>query len=162
VEEGFMLKIANRIVGESITAKAIDQEAVSISNTAQTAITSREYYRDKFEEVQKNKEARDEKSGGSLFGTIFHGPLVGTRVGEPIADKTDDKKNELRDMISKASEEIKKLEADLANVYDSSFVATGDWFSGRDKGAEFQGESNVNQVTARKRTTRSSSGSDDD
>jgi hypothetical protein len=151
-----MLKIANRIVGESVTVKATDHEAVS--KQPQTGVTSREYYRDKFEEVQKNKEARQEKGTDSLIGTIFLGPLIGTRVGEPIADKTDQKKNEMRDMIEKTSEEIQKVEAELADVYDSSFIATGDFFSGRDRG---QGESNVNHVTARK-TTRSSTGSDDD
>ena len=152
-----MLKIANRTIGESVTAKATAQAVVSNSNEPQNAVTSHEYYRDKFEHVQKNKEARDEKSA-ALFGTIFGGPLIGTRVGEPIVDKTDQKKSDLRDMIEKSSEEIKKLEAELAEVYDSSFVSTSNWFIGRDAGE--QEESNVNQVTARK-TTRSSTGSDD-
>ncbi len=73
-------------------------------------------------------------------------------MGSPIAGKSDheNKKDDLRSMIEKENEEIKKLQAELNEVYDSSFVATANWFSGRDEGAEFQGESSVNQATAKK------------
>jgi hypothetical protein len=153
-----MVKIANRIIGESATGKVTGQDAVSnppqgATKIASSKLTAQEFYKDKFEQVQKNKEAREEKSSWTFFGALFLGPLVGTSIGGPIADKTEDKnkKNDLRDMIEKGREQIKKLEAELAEVYDSSFVATGDWFSGRDKGAE---STNVNHVTAKKQTAK--------
>jgi hypothetical protein len=155
-----MLKISNRVTGESVRAKATDVEAVS--NQPQTAVsnklTSREFYRDKFE-VQKNKEAREEKSAASSLGTILFGPLIGTRVGEPVVNKTDQNKNDLRDMIEKQSEEIKKLEAELAEMYDSNFVTTSDLFSGYDEAA---GESNVNRATAEKPKRKTSFDPDND
>jgi hypothetical protein len=134
----------------------------SVLNNQLTA--QQESYRQKLEQVEKNKEARDESNSASLFGSIFLGPLVGTVVGGPIAGKSDHetKKDDLRSMIEKENEEIKKLEAELAEVYDSNFVATANWFSGRDEGVEFQGESNVNQTTARKLTAKTSFSSDDD
>lgn len=110
-------------------------------------------YRHLREKIEQDKEAREEKGNGSLFGSIFGGLLVGTSVGGDIAGKSDleKKKNDLRDMIEKESEEIKKLQAELDEVYDSNFVATANWLSGRDEGTEIQGDSNVNQATARKR-----------
>jgi len=126
-------------------------------------LTAQESYGHQLQQIEKNKEAREEKSSAS-FGTIFLGPLIGTVVGRPIADKADhkNKKDDLRSMIEKASEEIKKLEEELAEVYDSNFVATSNWLFGRDEGAESQGDSNVNQTTATKLKAKRSFGSDDD
>jgi hypothetical protein len=143
---------------------ALKQDELSKKSVLTEKLTSQESYGHQLEQIKKNKEARDEKSSFSSLGSIFLGPLVGTAVGSPIAGKSDheNKKNDLRSMIETASEEVKKLQAELDEVYDSSFVATGNWFSGRDEGVEFQGESNVNQSTARKLTTKTSFGSDDD
>jgi hypothetical protein len=89
--------------------------------------------------------------------------LVGTFVGENVAGKSDleNKKNDLRSMMETASEEIKKLQSELDEVYDSNFVSTGNWFSGRDKDVEFQGESNFNPTTAKKQTANPFKDDDD-
>lgn len=143
---------------------ALKQDELSKKSVLTEKLTSQESYSHQLEEIKKNKEARDEKSSGSFFGSIFLGPLVGTVVGNPIAGKSDheNKKDDLRSMIETASEEIKKLQAGLNEVYDSSFVSTGNSFSGRDEGVEVQGESKINQATARKLSTKTSFGSDDD
>ncbi len=140
------------------------QEGLKQKSILNEKLTTQESYGQQLEQVQKNKEAREVNGNSSLFGTIFRGPLIGTVVGSPIADKADheNKKDDLRRMIEKESEEIKKLEAELAEVYDSNFVATTNWFVGGDQGAEFQGESNVNQTTATELKAKSSFGSDDD
>lgn len=131
---------------------ALKQDELSKRSVLTEKLTSQESYGHQLEQIEKNKEAREEKSGFSFFGSIFLGPLVGTVVGGSIADKPDhEKKNDLRSMIENANEEIKKLQAELDEVYDSNFVATANWLSGRDEGTEIQGESNVNQATARKR-----------
>ena len=131
----------------------LQQNEIMQKSVLNQKLTSQESYGHQLEQIEKNKEARDEKSGFSSIGSIFLGPLVGTALGSPIAGKSIDhenKKDDLRSLIEKENEEIKKLQAELDEVYDSNFVATANWLSGRDEGAEIQGESNVNQTTAKK------------
>jgi hypothetical protein len=130
----------------------LQQNEIIQKSVLNQKLTSQESYGHQLEQIEKNKEAREEKNSFSLFGSIFLGPLVGTVVGGPIAGKSDheNKKDDLRSMIEKENEEIKKLQTELDEVYDSNFVATANWLDGRDEGAELQGESNLNQTTAKK------------
>ncbi len=141
----------------------LEQDELMQKSVLNHKLNAQDSYQHQVEQVEKNKEAKEEKSSFTISGSIFLGPLVGTALGGPIAGKSDheNKKDDLRSMIEKESEEIKKLQAELNEVYDSSFVATANWFSGRDEGAEFQGESNVNQATAKKRATNPFKDDDD-
>ena len=108
------------------------------------------------EEANKAKEAREENGNGSLFGTIFGGPLIGTFIGDAIGSNTETKKNDLRKQIEAMQKEVGKLEEELAEIQDNSFIETfGDWLTGSDGG-----ESDI--VAATKVTPKYDPDDDDD
>ncbi len=91
-------------------------------------------YEHAMEKVKQNKEAREESQTGSLFGTIFGGPIVGTHIGNAIETEasTETNKSPVRDLLGTTEAEVKKMQAGLSEIYDSSFVETGGGFVGDD------------------------------
>jgi hypothetical protein len=113
---------------------------------------------------RKKKEARDENSNGSHFGTLFLGPLVGTFVGNPIDDKSDhkNKKDDLQSVIAQKNEEITQLQTELAEATNSNSGPDLSSFLGDDEGSEFQEEANVNKTTTKKLTPNNAFSLDND
>ena len=158
-----MLKIANRIISQPAAVQAAaqtqtEQPASTQSQTAEaTKVVSSE---NTWQRAGLQQNEIMQKSVLNQKLTAQKSSLVGTAVGGHIAIKSDheNKKDALRDMINTANEEIKKLQAELDKMYDSNFVATDNFFNGRDEGAE---ESDVSRTIA-KEVTATSSNDDDD
>ena len=86
-------------------------------------------------QANKEKEAREENINGSLFGTIIDGLLIGTFIGDAIGSNTETKQNDLRKHIEATQKEVEKLEEEVAEAQDNSFLETfGDWLTGSDGG----------------------------
>ncbi len=101
-------------------------------------LTAQQNYDQKKEQVEKNREAREDSNTGSILGTIFGGPLVGTFIGNATDEKssrTEIKQSDVRKLTEAMQNEAKKLEKDLAEVYDNAFIETvGGWLTGSDSG----------------------------
>jgi hypothetical protein len=100
------------------------------------------------EAAEKNKEAREDRQSGSLFGTIFLGPIIGTIIGKEI-DPSTSKRDELKNMMKEKQEDIQRLQKELEEAIDnSSFETFGDWLSGSDSGQSEIGQSEIAQTSS--------------
>jgi hypothetical protein len=78
-------------------------------------------------EIEREKEAKEENHPATLWGTIFDGPIIGSAIGNGIdtnVSDTEANKSPLRDLVGASAEEMKKLQEQMKEVYDNSFVET--------------------------------------
>ncbi|HSE41190.1 MAG TPA: hypothetical protein VLH08_10550 [Acidobacteriota bacterium] len=95
-------------------------------------------YQNKLDAIKQNKAAAEERQNGSLLGTIFLGPIIGTVIGEVPNAKLDEskaKRDELQNKMEQLNDDIERMEKEAADVKDNSAWGTfADWLSGSDGG----------------------------
>lgn len=97
-------------------------------------------YQSSFRQTQKNKEAREEGSP-TPFGTIVGGPLIGTRIGQPIGESParERQRPESKD-IDEQQAKIQRLQRDLQQREKSNKRGDvdkfGRWMVGDDGGGD--------------------------
>jgi hypothetical protein len=93
---------------------------------AQQTKLAQSYERSKTE-IEQAKEAREEKQSANFWGTIYGGPFIGSLIGNAVetdASGTEANKSPVRDLLETTAEEMKKIQEQMKEIQDNSFIET--------------------------------------